>query len=71
MAAAGLALLAVSAYQMPISAPRPLPARAITTRVPAAQMIDLNSDTLVAVGTLFLGLGGGIGLIAFTENAGD
>ena len=33
-------------------------------------MLELDGNTLGAVGALALGLGGGIGLIVFTENAG-
>ena len=42
---------------------------AIARAAPPA-MLDIDGNTIAAVGALVVGLGGGIGLIAFTEGAG-
>ena len=69
--AALLAFLGVaSGYQLRSVPVRPASAHAVT-RVQPPQMIDFDMNTVIGVGTLFGGLGGGVALIAFTENAGQ
>ncbi|KAL1524940.1 hypothetical protein AB1Y20_019816 [Prymnesium parvum] len=75
MAAAALALLsahAVSGYHLPTLSARIAPPKLTLAapRAPPPHMLDFDSNTLIAIGTLIVGLGGGVGLIAFTESAG-
>ena len=42
----------------------------VQRRAIAPAMLDIDSSYLLGGGALFVGLGGGIGLIALTENAG-
>lgn len=46
----------------------PAPAAASAARTVTPRMVDM--DTVVGVGIALAGVGGGVGLIAFTENAG-
>ena len=63
----------VSGYQLGRVPARPgaaTCASSAVTRVQPPQMLDIDTNTLIGVGTLVASLGGGIGLIAFVENAG-
>jgi len=57
--------------------PTPLPSRSVLrtgamscARADTPQMLDLDGNTLLAIGAGVFGLGGGVGLIALTEQAG-
>jgi hypothetical protein len=60
----GLAASAVNGFTIPFS-----PASTPAARTVAPRM-DLDMGTIAGVGAALVGIGGGIGLIAFTENAG-
>ena len=45
-------------------------ASAMSSRT-STPLMDIDMSTVVGVGAALLGVGGGVGLIAFTENAGD
>jgi len=59
---------ACSGLQLALHAPA-RPAAAVARATPPA-MFEIDSNVLIGVGTLLASVGGGIGLIAFTENAG-
>jgi len=72
--AAGMALMLAS---VAFNAPRLPPSHAVLhrsttamTRTAMPSMIEIDSNVLIGVGTLVASVGGGIALIAFTENAG-
>merc|ERR1719454_1078511 len=63
-------LCSISTYQL---APRPQPqpaTAALAVRRSGGASMEIDSSILIGGATLFVGLGGGIGLIALTENAG-
>lgn len=63
------AVLAVTGgYRLPARAARPQSTAAAVSRAQTPKMLD--TDLLIGVGTLAVSIGGGVGLIAFTENAG-
>lgn len=59
-------------YRLPSMTTRQIVASNVhaPSRTLSPKMIEFDSNTLAAVGALVLGLGGGVALIAFTENAG-
>lgn len=59
-----MAFIPPSALPLRRHRPSPLP------RCPSSSTTMLEQTTLIAVGTALLGLGGGIGLVAWTENQG-
>jgi hypothetical protein len=59
---------ACSGLQLALHAPA-RPAATVARATPPA-MFEIDSNVLIGVGTLLASVGGGIGLIAFTENAG-
>jgi len=67
-----LALCAVvGGYRLPTPArPAATTSASAVARSSAPAMLDIDTNTLIAVGTLVASTGGGVALIAFTENAG-
>ena len=65
----GAVLLCSAASAYHLAAPACAPPRP-ALRTPAPQMIELDASTLSVAAVALLGLGGGIGLIVLTENAG-
>jgi len=62
----------VRGFNVPAPVGRPVAASGarVGSRALTPQMIDVDMNTVIAVGTLVASTGGGIALIAFTENAG-
>lgn len=70
---AAFAIVSAAAGYRPVALPsRPLTRSEVLpcARVSRLQMLDLDMNTVLAVGAGLFGLGGGVGLIALTEQAG-
>ena len=52
------------------AAVRPAAALVQTARAPPPAMFEIDFSYVIGIGALVVGLGGGVALIAFTENAG-
>ena len=71
MVAARLLLLPTACMALQLAAVAPPVARPTAiARAPPAAMIEFDMSYIIGGGALFVGLGGGIALISFTENAG-
>ena len=65
--AVALGLFGADAFQLPQPAFR---SQRQSSRYASPAMIEFDTSTIVGLGAAFVGIGGGVGLIAFTENAG-
>jgi len=66
-----LLLQACAGLHAPACAPRAFRRNGVARTVASPAMLEFDMNTVVGVGALALGLGGGIGLIAFTEKQGE